>query len=120
MVDQHKHKRKRKGKKKKEHHQTQQVPTVIHIHQLGSTFAVDTLKLRDGVLDQLLGALTKEATTRSQKRQEQLDKIKKEQVEFLTKCRNLTQTFLPGENETDTDKPLERAYQLLESVMSNL
>ena len=57
---------------------------------------------------------------RNQSRKEQLDKLKEEQVEFLTKCRNLTHTVLPRENQTDTDKPLERTYQLLESVMSNL
>ena len=30
------------------------------------------------------------------------------------------QTILPGATEIDTEKPLERAYQLLESVMSKL
>ena len=67
-------------------------------------------------------ALTKEVATRNQRRQEQLEKLKEKQVEFLTKCRKLTQTILPGttDTNTDTDKPLERAYQLLESVMSNL
>ena len=57
---------------------------------------------------------------RNQNRKEQIDKLEEEQVEFLTKFRNLTQTILPGEKETDSDKPLERAYQLLESVVSNL
>ena len=46
--------------------------------------------------------------------------MKIEQVEFLTKCRTLTQTVIPGPVETDTNKPLEKAYQLFESVMSNL
>ena len=50
---------------------------VIHLHQLGSTTVVDRPKLRDGEMDQLLGALTKEATTRNQSRKEQVDKLKK-------------------------------------------
>ena len=33
---------------------------------------------------------------------------------------NLTQTVLPGATETDTNKPLERAYQLLKIIVSNL
>ena len=92
----------------------------IHLHQLGSTTVVDTTKLRDGELGHLLGALTQEATTRIQSRKEQRDKLKEEQVKFLIKCRNLTHTVAPKENETDTDKPLEIAYQLLESVVLKL
>ena len=46
--------------------------------------------------------------------------MKIDQVEFLTKCRTLTQIVIPGTTETDIDKPLERAYQLFESVMLNL
>ena len=41
-------------------------------------------------------------------------------MEFITKCRNLTQTILPVVAKTDRDKPLERAYHLFESVVSNL
>ena len=47
-------------------------------------------------------------------------KLKSEKLEFLTKCRNLVPKIIPGAEETDTDKPLERAYQLFESVMSSL
>ena len=93
---------------------------MIHLQHLGSTSAVDTPKLRDGELDQLLGALTKEATIRNQKRQEQFNKFKEEQVKFLTKCRNLTQMVVPGTTDTGTDKTMERAYQLFESRVSNL
>ena len=119
VVHHSKNKRKRKEKKKKEQQQTQQIPMVIHLHQLGLTTAVDTPKLRYGELNQLLGALTKEVATRNQNKKEHVNKLEAEQVEFLTKCRNLIQTVLPG-IKTDTDKPLERAYQLLESVMLNL
>ena len=93
---------------------------VIHLHQLGSTTAVETPKIRDGEQDQLLGALTKEATMRNKNRKEHIEKLEAKQLEFLTKCGNLTQTILPGEKEAETNKPLERSYQLLESVMSNL
>ena len=94
--------------------------TIIHLQQLGLTSVVETPKLRDGELDQPLGTLTKEASTRNQTRQERLEKLKTEQVEFPTKCRTLTKTVIPGPAETDTDKPLEKAYQLFESVVSNL
>ena len=87
---------------------------------MGSTSTVETPKLRDGELDRFSEALTKEASTRNRTRQERIEKMKVEQVEFFTKCRTLTQTVIPGMVETDTNKPLERAYQLFESVMSNL
>ena len=41
---------------------------MIHMHQLGSTTTVDKPKLGDGELDQLLGALNKEARTRKERK----------------------------------------------------
>ena len=122
MVHKSKHTSKRKETKKKEEQQKQQTPTTIHLHQLGSTSAIETPKLRDGELDRLLEAITKEASTRNRTKQERIEKMKADEVEFLTKCRNLTQIVIPWMAKTDTDieKPLEREYQLLESVMSNL
>ena len=117
MVHKSKHKSKRKEKKKKEE---QQKLKVIHLHQVGLNSIIETPKLIYGELDRLLEALTKEASTRNRTKQERIEKMKTEQVKFLTKCRTLTQTVIPRMDETDTDKPLERAYQLLESVMSNL
>ena len=69
---------------------------VIHLNQLGSTTIVGTTKLRYGELGQLLESLATEAATRSQTRREQLDNTKKEQIEFLTKCKSLIQTVIPG------------------------
>ena len=120
MVHKSKHKSKRKEKKKKEQQQKQQTPTAIHLHQLGLTSVVETQKLRDGDLDRILEALTKEASTRNQTRQEQIEKLKTKQVEFLTECRYLTQKVIPGLEETDIDKPMEKSYHLFENVMSNL
>ena len=93
---------------------------MIHLQQWGSTSSVETQKLKDGELDQLLEEITKEASRRNQTRQEKIDKLKIEQVEFLTKYRTLTKTMIPGTTKIDINKPLEREYQLLESVMSNL
>ena len=93
---------------------------MIHLNQLGSTTVVDIEKLRDGYLGQLLDTLATEAATRRKTKREQLDSIKKEQIEFLSNCRNLIQTFILGPIEADTDKPLEKAYQLFESVVSTL
>ena len=93
---------------------------MVHISQLGSTTAVNATKLRDGELGQLLETLAIESKTRSQNRCKELDDDKKEQVEFLNKCRNLVQSVIPGPTEVDSDKLLEKAYQLLESVVSAL
>ena len=65
-------------------------------------------------------SLAIEEKKRSQNRRRELDENKKEQVEFLNKCRNLVQSVIPGPTEVDTDKPLEKAYQLLESMVSML
>ena len=119
QVDQHRHKRKRKYKKKKEH-QKEQRTIVIHLNQLGSTTVVDTVKLRNGQLGQILESLAIEESTRSQSRWEQLDNIKKEKIEFLSNCRNLIQTIILGPVEVDNDKPLEKLYQVFESVVSTL
>ena len=67
-----------------------------------------------------MGTLNKEVAIRNQSRREKIEKIQAKQVEFLSEYMNLTQTVLPGITEINTDKPLERAYQLLESVVSNL
>ena len=93
---------------------------MVHINLVGSTTAVDATKLRDPELEQLLEALAVEAKTRNQHRRKELDNKEKEQVKFLNKCRDLVQSVILGPIEVDTDKPLERAYQLFESVVSAL
>ena len=93
---------------------------MVHISRLGSTTTVDATKLRDGELGKLLKTLDIKAKTRSQNRRKELDDKKKEQVEFLNKCRNLVQTVLLGPIEDNTDKPLEKSYQLFERVVSML
>ena len=103
MVHKSKHKSKRKEKKKKEEQQKQRTLTTIHLNQLGSTSAVETPKLRDGELDRLLEALTKEASTRNRTEQERIEKMKIEQVKFLTKCRALRKTVILGTVETNTN-----------------
>ena len=55
---------------------SQQIPKVIHLHQLGSTTTVETPKLWDGELYQLLEALNKEASTRKEIKQEKVEKLK--------------------------------------------
>ena len=94
--------------------------TMVHISQLGLTTAVDPTKLKDGELGQLLESLAIKAKTRSQSRRRELDENEKEQVEFLNKCRNFVQSMILVPTEVNTDKPLEKAYQLFESVVSVL
>ena len=93
---------------------------MVHISQLGSTTTVDTTKIKDGELGKLLETLATEEKTRSQIRCKELDDTEKEQVEFLLKCKNLTQSVIPRLMEVDIDKPLEKAYQLFDSVVSTL
>ena len=93
---------------------------MVHISQLGSTTVVDATKLKDGELGQLLETLAIEEKTRSQIRHRELDHIKNEQVKFLLKCRNLAQYIIRGPMEVRTDKPLEKTYQLFESVVVTL
>ena len=68
---------------------------------------VDTYKIKDDELDRLLEALNKESRERKERRQEQIAKIKAEQVEFLTKCRYLTQVIIPVLEDTSIDRSLE-------------
>ena len=71
-------------------------------------------------VDQLLRTLAKEAKTRADRKTKELTNKDTEQVEFLGKCRTLVQSFIPSPIEVDTDRPLERAYQLFESMVSTI
>ena len=71
-------------------------------------------------MGQLLENITTEAAIRNQTKREQIDKTKKEEIEFLTKCRNSIQIVIPGPLEANIDKPLEKEYQLFESMVSTL
>ena len=90
---------------------------MVHISQLGLTTAVYPTKVRDWELGQLLESLEIEEKTRSQNRRRELDDNEKEQVEFLNKWKNLVQSVILGPIEVDTDKPLEKSYQLFESMV---
>ena len=93
---------------------------MVHISQLGSTTAVDATKLKYVELGQLLETLAVKAKTRRQYKHKEIENKEKEQVEFLSKCKNLAQFVIPGPVEVDTNKLLEKAYQLFESVVSAL
>ena len=80
----------------------------------------DASSLTDTELGQLLKTLASEAKTRSEQRNKELNDTNAEQVEFLDKCRHLAQPVMPGPIEVDTDKPLERVYQLFESMVLKL
>ena len=71
-------------------------------------------------MGKLLETLASKAKTRSQTRRKELDDTEKEQVEFLLKCRNLAQSVIPGPMEADTNKLLEKAYQMFQSMVSTL
>ena len=64
--------------------------------------------------------MAKESKKRTVRRSKELIDRDAEQVEFLGKCRGLAQTVVPGPVEVGTDRPLERAYQLFESMVSTI
>ena len=71
-------------------------------------------------MGQILKTLASEAKTRSERINKELKDKNTEQVKFLDKCRNLAQSVMPGPIEVDTDRSIERAYQLFESMVSTL
>ena len=80
----------------------------------------DASSLTNKELGQLLKTLASEVKTRSEQRNKELKDNKAKQVEFLEKSRNLAQFVILGPIEIDTDKPLERVYQLFECMVSTL
>ena len=55
---------------------------MVHISQLGSTIAVDTTKLKDAEVGQLLETLEIEAKTRNQQRGKELDNNENNKLSF--------------------------------------
>ena len=76
--------------------------------------------MTDTEVGQLLKTLAKEAKTRTERKTNELTDKSTEQVKFLDKYRTLAQPVIPGPIEVDTDRPLERAYHLFESMVSTL
>ena len=96
----------------------QQIPAVIHLAQLGSTTTIDTPKAREDELYLLVDTINKESRIRREKRKEQIEKIKTKHDEFLTKCENKAKQFISILEGVETDKPLDKAYQIFVSVVS--
>ena len=76
--------------------------------------------MTDTEVGQLLKTLAKEVKTRTARKTKDLSNKNTEQVEFLSKCRALAQSVIPGPIEVDMDRPLERAYQLFETMVSTV
>ena len=64
-----------------------------------------------------MDALNKESRIRKEKRKEQIEKLKTEQIDFLTRCQDLARQVIPVPEGVDIDRLFERAYQLFEIVM---
>ena len=64
--------------------------------------------------------MAKESKKRTDRKNKELVAKNAEEVEFLGRCRALVQTVVPGPLEVDTDQPLERAYQLFETMVSTV
>ena len=80
----------------------------------------DASSLTNIEIDQLLRTLAKEAKARTDRKTKEITETNTEQVEFLGKCRTLSQSVLLGPIEVDKDRLLERAYQLFESMVSTV
>ena len=64
--------------------------------------------------------MAKESKKRTDRKNKELVSKNAEEFEFLGRCRALAQTVIPGPIEVDTDRPLERAYQLFETMVSTV
>ena len=73
---------------------------------------MDTQKIRDEEMDLVVEALSKESRLRKEIRKKQIEKLKIEQTEFLARFQDLERQFIPVLKGVDTDKPLEKSYQL--------
>ena len=76
--------------------------------------------MTDTEVGQLLKTMAEEAKLRTARKSKELTTKNAEEVEFLGKCRALAHTVIPGPVEVDTDRPLERAYQLFETMVSTI
>ena len=82
------------------------------------TTAVDTQKEKEEELDRLMDAINKEERIRREKIKEQIEKLKTYQTEFLTKCESLARQFISIPEGVNIHKPLDKKYQVFESLMS--
>ena len=76
--------------------------------------------MTDTEVVQLLKTVAKEEKLRMVRKNKELTAKNVEEVKFLGKCRALAQTVIPGPVEVDTDRPLERAYQLFDTMVSTV
>ena len=76
--------------------------------------------MTDTEVGQLLKTLAKEAKKRTVRKTKELTDKNAEQVEFLGKCRALTQFVVPRPIEVDIYRLLERAYQLFKRMVSTI
>ena len=74
----------------------------------------------DTKVGQLLKTLAKESKKRADQKSKELVTKNAEEVKFLDRCRALVQAMIPGPIEVDIDRPLERAYQLFETMVSTI
>ena len=68
----------------------------------------------------LADVINKESRIKREKTKEKLKKINTEQIEFLTKCENLAKQFIPIPEGANNNKPLNKAYHIFKSVVSNI
>ena len=76
--------------------------------------------LTDTEVGQLLKTVAKESKKRADRKTKELVAKNAEEVKFLGRCRALAQMVIPGPLEIETDRPLERAYQLFEGMVSTI
>ena len=97
-------------KKKKDHHRPSGLKITLK----------DASSLTDSEVGQLLKTLAKESKKRTVTKSKELKDKEVEQVKFLGKYRSLAQSIVLGPVEDATDRPLERAYQLFEGMVSTI
>ena len=68
-------------------------------------------------MDLLSYAINKEYKQKRVRSKENIKKMKAEQNEFLAKCESLAESFIPILVGTDSNKPLDKAYLIFESIV---
>ena len=82
--------------------------------------AFDPRKAKEEELDLLTDAIDHEYKHRRVEAKEHIEQLKVEQSTFLAKCESLAQQIITIPLRTDSDKPLDNAYLIFESVVSTL
>ena len=98
----------------------QQPHLLVHIDQFGPIVTFDPKKDKEKELDLLTDAIDQEYKHRRVEAKEQIEQLKTQKNAFLSKCERLAQKIITIAAGIDSKNPLDKAYLIVESVVSTL